>query len=138
MIFRGFAGGYHAKTHLGCLAILLCVYTVFLLVLNFLSSQSLWCLSTVIMIVSSPIIFNISPIEDSNNPLSREEFHRMEKRSRVCVIFTSAILVAILLCKCCETVVFSIAYSLLIIATFLIIGKVKIRKEVYYENNSKN
>ena len=94
---RVIAGGYHADTHLRCILILFISYLIFLFALTFISLKLSVIISIASLIISTLIILIFAPVEDQNNPLSKEQKIKLKLKSRVTVflmvVFTFCILI---------------------------------------------
>lgn len=67
---RLLGGGYHAKSHKGCLIIFTSTYAVYLLVYTGVSEISMYLY--VLSFLTLGIIFFLSPVEANNKPLTKE------------------------------------------------------------------
>lgn len=77
--FQGFAGGFHAKTHLRCFITMVC---------GLLSALALYVIVplevvVVAAIILSPVIWIYAPTPHENAPLTPKEWKRMRFLSRV-------------------------------------------------------
>jgi len=82
---RTYAGGYHAKTHLGCFCILMLVYSINLALL-FFAPQSIVNICIIgFSSCSFILVAAFAPIEDSNKPLNSIEKTKFKKISIVIV-----------------------------------------------------
>ena len=79
---RTLAGGYHASTHFRCFMILLFTYSVFLLTVFFIPIKFIEPAMIVMILCSILLVFILSPVEDSNKPLSEEETKLFKRKSR--------------------------------------------------------
>lgn len=89
---RQYIGGYHAKTHFGCMSIL----TVVLIIFSFLSKNipinfeiPISIITTVISII---LVIIFAPVEHSNKPLSNNDKIRLRKSSILCIFVISVII----------------------------------------------
>ncbi len=89
LLLRKWAGGYHANTHYGCTLILFFILTLFLISEVTLSHNAKFILQFLNILVSSPIICLLTPVDNSNKPIKNEQ----RKKFRVySVILTFALI----------------------------------------------
>ena len=79
MLSREVCGGYHARTHLGCVCSLLILYGM-MLGLTYLSANVLFILSLVFFSLSLVVFLIIAPVDCANKRISREERAKLRKR----------------------------------------------------------
>ncbi|MFZ7120464.1 MAG: accessory gene regulator B family protein [Eubacteriaceae bacterium] len=91
-----YAGGYHAKTPIGCILLYLCFAFVLIylttLIINF---AFLWVILVVLQVISIGILYKYAPVESKNKPLSDWQV----KHSRRCtflILFSQILLIALL------------------------------------------
>jgi len=116
---RSLVGGYHAKTHLRCLAVLLLTYGGFL-GLSYLASPEQYIFFNLGCTAGSMIcVWLLSPVEDKNKPLSWSEKKAFKCRSRVAIlVYIGVILVGALLFP--DRIEFScIAFGMLVVSLSL-------------------
>jgi accessory gene regulator B len=94
---RTIAGGYHAKTHFRCFMILMATYMSFLLIVRFVPVNWMDWITIVSAFLSFVLIFWLSPVEDSNKPLSEKEKNTFRIKSRICITAYSMISILLLL-----------------------------------------
>ena len=95
IVTRQYIGGYHAKTHLGCMSIstvVLCCFAV--LSRNIPAECEVW-ISMLSVILSIFLIIKFAPVEHPNKPLSGKEKSKLRK-SGIISTFTVFILVLIM------------------------------------------
>lgn len=95
IIIRQCIGGYHAKTHIGCMAILGTVLIVFFQIVRYLPLKAEMPVAVTLTIVSVILTIAFAPVEHPNKPLSDKDKHRLRKRGAAAVVF-AAILIIIL------------------------------------------
>lgn len=85
---RTFAGGYHAKTHIECISLSLCLF-----IISALSSTYLREYGNLILILgilfSIIMVFVLAPSESGNKPLSKKERMKYKTISRIIVTVLS-------------------------------------------------
>ncbi|MHB8963652.1 MAG: accessory gene regulator ArgB-like protein [Saccharofermentanales bacterium] len=80
---RAVAGGFHAKTHLRCLFILVITFLVFIAIIRNCPAEFINPITQISIAVSSVIVFLFSPIEDENKPLTPDEHQKYRTISRL-------------------------------------------------------
>lgn len=92
IIIRQYIGGYHAKTHIGCMSILGTVLIVFSQLVRFIPSESEAVVSVVLTAISVILTMVFAPVEHPNKPLSENEKNNLRKRGTTAVIVTSILI----------------------------------------------
>jgi accessory gene regulator B len=85
---RSYAGGYHAKTHIECMALSLCLFAISALSTTYLTEYGEVILTLGIMF-SVIMVFILAPAESENKPLSKKQRVKYKKISRIIVILLS-------------------------------------------------
>ena len=93
-MLRQFIGGYHAKTHIGCMGILAVVLTIFIYVISTYEYFS-FVITVTSCITSGILVFRYAPAEHPNNPLSDKNKIILRKKSIISLLALTA-LIAIL------------------------------------------
>ena len=121
MLIRTYAGGYHAKSQLGCYIFSTVAVTVILLGIKHITfSGSIYLLAT---LISATIIYVLSPIENINKPLSQKEKILYGKKSRTLVgIFTTVSLMMWFIGI--KSIAKSIVMAMLLVGVLMIVGKI--------------
>lgn len=93
---RQYIGGYHAKTHFGCMSILAVVLCCFSVLVRWTPNLfELW-ISAMAVGVSVILVFRFAPVEHPNKPLSSNEKVRLRKRG-LYTVFAVSMLVAVMI-----------------------------------------
>ena len=119
---RSNAGGYHARTAERCY-----VYSVFLMVAILLAMKFLdisGSISTIIVVISSVVIFILAPVEDLNKPLDEKEQAVYKKRTYMVAALECSIFI-IALCINTEGLSICVMWVFSIMAAILLIGNIK-------------
>ena len=124
------AGGYHAKTHFGCLILLLSTYIVFLLLIKFISGTILFYLTIIFSVFSLISVFLFAPVENINNPLTNKEKIILARKSILYTIIILSIVYIILSTAGKVHIGFSLTCGLTTVCLFLPIGKFVINKNI--------
>ena len=72
LVFRKFLGGYHAKTHIGCISMLIIMYLAMIFMLE-LDVRILSIIAMIICIVSIIPVLLLSPVSHPNNPIDKNK-----------------------------------------------------------------
>jgi len=85
---RAFAGGYHAKTHIGCISISFLMFFI-----SAVCSTSLKQFGEIILVFgvlfSVLMVFYLAPVESENKPLSKKDRQKYKIFSRIIVVVLS-------------------------------------------------
>ena len=92
-LLRRLAGGYHAKTHIGCAAGFISVYWASISLIRFIPMQWVTVISACMLIISSLIILSIGAVAHENRPVDDDEYRDFKSKSRITTV--------ILLCAGC-------------------------------------
>lgn len=125
MIVRGTAGGYHAESHLSCLAILVFSYGSFLALLNIFPNMWLKIISLIFVFLAVVLVFILSPIEDHNKPLTEQETKKFKKKSRTVILLLSLLTIVLSVLFPNAHFSFSFASGMATVAISLVAGKIK-------------
>lgn len=119
---RSYAGGYHAKTPLRCYVLSAIMLVVISMIMKYYSFKLPIIIS--ILLLSSMIIIWLSPVEDINKPLDKQEIKIYKKRS-IIILLSEAVV-------CCLLILFDAKYyctpiscAFLIETIMLMVGKLK-------------
>lgn len=119
---RVYAGGYHARTQIGCYVFSIVMIISVLLAIEFIPWTNSICIT--ISMVSALIIFFLSPVEDTNKPLDAAEVKVYGKKARIILGLEFSVLV-LLMAFGMKSVVVSMVTSLFVLSFMLILGKVR-------------
>ena len=121
---RSYAGGYHARTQLGCYISSVVLIVAVLLGIRFIPWTNL--ITIMISIISGLIIYILSPVEDSNKPLDSEEVKLYGKKARKILAFEWSTLILLIVSRQ-NNIAECVLVSLLSLSMMLILGKIKNR-----------
>lgn len=118
---RSYAGGYHAKTPTRCYFVSLLIIAAVLAFIKF--SAGSYILYGAVLMLSSAVCFFLSPVEDANKPLDKDEYKVYRKRSLYILLaeFLMWIFLAAILHKCAAVISMAVFTE----AILLILGKIK-------------
>ena len=92
ILLRKSAGGFHAKTHLGCCCILAAALGIFILFIRFVPVNTYAIISAIAVVFSTIMIAHYAPLEHKNKPIHDKDRKRLRRNS---IIYTVAISVII-------------------------------------------
>lgn len=125
-LLRVYCGGYHAKTHVGCILMFLIIYGSAMLAPYLIRAQYYGLFSIAISGVSLLVILIYAPIEHKNRPFVGNEYLTFRRLARiialleaVLIVFISVILqdfskIALILSMAMMSVVFILALAKII------------------------
>ncbi len=91
IMMRRTAGGYHANTHSGCMAILAVIHLLFIIFIHICSLNIIPAFSIISVIYSCILVYIFSPVEHPNKPLSDTNKLKLRAQSIVFIICLSVI-----------------------------------------------
>lgn len=128
-LLRTQAGGYHANSVLSCFVFTsLFTFICIVIVKNVYISNSLVFIS-LILLISILLVFKYAPKDTPNKPLSKKEYEKYKKNSRLLVLLLSVAILSISLIYKSLSAYCSIA-ALAVLAESLTLIKNKKREEV--------
>ncbi|MBQ6806794.1 MAG: accessory gene regulator B family protein [Lachnospiraceae bacterium] len=81
LVMRGYAGGYHAKTSIGCFGMSAGILIMSIVVVQKLAEMAMaWWILLVIEVIMMPIIFIGTPIPVKNKPITNNEYLHFKKK----------------------------------------------------------
>ncbi len=122
---RTTAGGFHAKTHLGCLLTLLFSYSLYLTMLFIIPDYIKCIMSAALSLIAIILVVLFSPVEDANKTFSQKEYISFKIRSRVAVVTASVVVLLLAYFWSNIQSAFSMAAGMCTVALSLIAGTVK-------------
>ena len=81
ILIRKSAGGFHAKTHLGCCCVLVVVLSLFILFIKFVPANIYAAITVFAVAFSVIVILVCAPLEHENKPISDKDKKRLRKNS---------------------------------------------------------
>ena len=94
---RMFGGGYHAKTHWGCVAITSAAYFVTCLFTTVIANKSLQIIYFAVSIVGFLLLLALAPVPAKNKPLSPKEMHSYKAISLIMSLALIGLALAVIL-----------------------------------------
>lgn len=124
---RALAGGYHADSHFRCFLILLFTFSLFLLSLGFLPGKFFLVATILMIIISTLLVFILSPVEDSNRPFSEHEKISLKSKSRTSILVYSVIVLGLFFLLTNKIFGFSLAFGVFSVSVSLLASVIKNR-----------
>lgn len=99
IILRRTAGGYHADTHIGCMAILIIVHIAFVILIKNISADVSVIYSIGSIIFSPVSVYVFAPVEHPNKPLKTSERDILRRKAVLYVTIIAAVNILCVLFK---------------------------------------
>lgn len=129
-ILRVYCGGYHSKSHWGCVLTFSALYGFSMLIISFLPSSASDVFSLVATGVSLCVIFILAPLEHANRPFVGNEHKVFRLLSRIIAIIEAGAIVLFLFSKHRHLhISLSLSLAMLCVAFILVYGKIKVGGE---------
>ena len=139
MLLRKYAGGYHASTPLGCYLLTTLIITVALSVMKYLEISILIYL--VLLMVSSVIVYMLTPVEAVNKELDKIEKIIYRKKTILTWIVEVSLAIGVFILKHYEISI-CIFLAIIMVGISLVTGHIEIklvkRKILIGNNGGKN
>ncbi len=121
---RGYAGGFHARTHIRCYVYSMAIVVLILLAIKFVSITNL--IYTLIAITSSVVILCLAPVQDYNKPLDKTECKVYKLRTQI-VWIIEAFVFTLSMYFHLKTLAYCISWAFTIMAFVLCLGVINNR-----------
>lgn len=119
IILRQQTGGYHSNTYVGCNTSFSIIYLILVYIIKHRPvNESIFL---VVMLISVIIIFEYSPIDNANKPLSKKQVDRHRMISRVITLIIT--IATIILYFYNSLLFFTTGYVLVSVASLLVLGR---------------
>ncbi len=105
ILIRKSAGGFHAKTHLGCCCILAVVLSLFIVFIKFVPTNIYAAITVLAVAFSVAVILVFAPLEHENKPISDKDKERLRKISVIYAILISFVIFLIFIANMLEIMV---------------------------------
>ena len=128
---RNYAGGLHAKTHLGCSILLIVVILGWVAAINYIEVEYLKHMSYIFVVISTPIILLLSPVDNANNVL---DDNQKKKYKIKCFIVVFVIIIGYVILFLCNKYKFSFIVSYVTICVCI---SMIVQKSINKMNNKK-
>lgn len=124
-ISRKISGGYHAKTQLACFIFTQLIFISFISLVSFSNIIENKTILIIITLISSFIIWKLSPVDNENNLLSDKEKIKFQKHSRLFSIINILGLIFALFYLKFYQKYFCYISGVTAVSIMLILGKIK-------------
>lgn len=94
---REVQGGYHCKSHIGCIITSTLVYLLYIFMLFYTSGNYIINISLLGLVFNLIIVFMVAPVEHPNKPIRTEDLNRYRKLSIKNSCLYSAIAIVLIL-----------------------------------------
>jgi Accessory gene regulator B. len=91
---RVFAGGYHARTRIGCTATFLVIYLGGMAAMKYTPAAAVKPAAAILALASVGAVFLMAPIEHPNRPFSDNEYQVFKRTSRITAIIETLLALA--------------------------------------------
>ncbi len=91
---RLFAGGFHAKTHWGCVTFTSVLYSLTLLFVHIIPTRASFQVGYIIALFSLVVIHSLAPVAAVNKPLTTEEhkvFRKVSQTISLCILMLALV-----------------------------------------------
>lgn len=126
-LLRTYAGGYHSKSYTRCFATAMFNYLTFLILNSILREQRLYA-GIVMLVISIPIIWKLSPVMHENHPYSNAEKEKYKKISRKLTIIVSLLFIVSVIFLSSQ-IVFTLAWSMFATSFLMLLAIILNTKE---------
>ncbi len=121
------AGGYHAKTHAGCVAILVVFLLTYTAALKLLPTTAKTVTAAAFLVISAVTIIAFAPVGHPNHPLSEKAKKKL--RSKTLILLGMWIVFCIVFYFLMAEMSFFAAYGVFTSAMAMIAAKIQLRSE---------
>ncbi len=128
-LLRVYCGGYHAKTHVGCVLTFVGLYGSAMYIPHLIPAQYNGLLSIAIGGISLTAILLYAPIEHPNRPFVGNEYKTFRKLARIIALLEAALIVFIsAFCKDFSKIALIISIAMISVVFMLALAKIIERK----------
>ena len=117
------AGGFHAKTHIGCTSVLAFALLMYVAALKYMPATAKNISAAISLIISSLTILVFAPVEHPNNPLSTKSRLKLRKKAILLLCIWSALCILLFFLR--PDMSFYIASGVLLSAVSMLAEKIK-------------
>ncbi len=132
IVMRSSAGGYHAKTHIGCMLILIAVHLSFIFLIRFITIDAIPLFSYLAVAYSCISVYLFAPVEHPNKPLSNNDKKKLRMKSLIFVLIISVTVVIMILFQHLE-ISFYLSCGVIVSSTGMISEIISLK----FENDNK-
>ena len=124
MSMREFGGGYHAKTHTGCVLTILLCFGVFI-GLTYLPNIVLECASIPLFVISIMFSLILAPVGCENKPIDKDESMGLKKKLTILLLLLSLLWGVMWIFEVTRKYAFSISYTMFSVSLLYVAGAIK-------------
>ena len=128
ILMRRSAGGYHAKTHIGCMMILIAVHLMFMVLINVIPDSIIPILSYFSIAYSCISVYLFAPVEHPNKPVSSDDRRKLRMKSLVYILSISVVDLLMIFCAHYE-VSLCLSYGIIVSTTGMLAEIISLRLE---------
>ena len=128
ILMRRSAGGYHARTHMGCMMILVAVHLMFMVLINVIPDSIIPILSYFSIAYSCISVYLFAPVEHPNKPLSSDDRRKLRMKSLVYILSISVVDLLMIFCAHYE-VSLCLSYGIIVSTTGMLAEIISLRLE---------
>lgn len=129
-VLRVFAGGYHAKTRIGCTASFLTIYLAGMTLQQYTPDIFVKPVTIGLAAISFASVFILAPVEHPNRPYQGNDYQVFKRMSRIIVILQTLLVIAGTFFMGYENLAYCISLAMLGVTIILALaGKIKVRGE---------
>lgn len=121
-MLKSSVGGYHARTHTGCLVRSVGVYAVYLVLSLLLPAGVMKMLTVLLTGFAAATVFRLAPVGTENKPLGQAQTIRLRKQSRLLILALTAVNLILLAAGADPQFAFAMSSGMTIVAGSLIVG----------------
>lgn len=121
---RIIAGGYHADTHFRCILILIVTYLLVLFLIAKIPVDVRVFAVLISIFISLITIFLLAPVEDINNPMTKEQEVKLKSKSRIVIVFYFITIAVLILLN--SYIALILAFGALSVGLSLVASKIKV------------
>ena len=121
-MLKSSVGGYHARTHTGCLVRSVGVYAVYLALSLLLPAGVMKMLTVLLTGFAAATVFRLAPVGTENKPLGQAQTIRLRKQSRLLILALTAVNLILLAAGADPQFAFAMSSGMTIVAGSLIVG----------------
>ena len=121
-MLKSSVGGYHARTHTGCLVRTVGTYAVYLALSLLLPAGVMRMLTVLLTGFAAAAVFRLAPVGTANKPLGEAQTIRLRRQSRILIGILAAVNLILLAAGADPQYAFAMSSGMTIVAGSLIIG----------------
>lgn len=128
ILMRRSAGGYHAKTHIGCMMILVAVHLMFIVLFHIIPESVIPVLTYFAIAYACISVYLFAPIEHPNKPLSSGDRRKLRVKSLIYILSISVVDLLMIFCAHYD-VSLCLSYGIIVSTTGMLAEIISLRLE---------